>query len=409
MSTPVIAVVGRPNVGKSTIFNRIVGERISIVEDIAGVTRDRIYSEGEWLGHSFNIIDTGGIDITDEPFMSNIRMQAEIAMEEADVIIFLTSVKEGVTTTDEHIAKLLYRTNKPVLLAVNKVDNPELRSEIFDFYSLGFGEPFPISGSHGLGLGDLLDAAVKAFPEDNDDEEDKDVIKFSFIGRPNVGKSSLLNNLLREDKAIVTDIAGTTRDVIEEYVNINGVPLKLIDTAGIRETDDIVEQIGVERSKKALKEADLVLLVLNASEPLTPQDRQLLEISQDTNRIILLNKTDLPEAIETDELPKDVIRISVLKNQNIDKIEERINNLFFENAGLVEQDATYLSNARHISLIEKAVESLQAVNEGLALGMPVDLLQVDLTRTWEILGEITGDAAPDELITQLFSQFCLGK
>jgi len=234
-------------------------------------------------------------------------------------------------------------------------------------------------------------------------------ISTAIIGRPNVGKSSLLNNLLREDKAIVTDIAGTTRDVIEEYVNINGVPLKLIDTAGIRETDDIVEQIGVERSKKALKEADLVLLVLNASEPLTAQDRQLLEISQETNRIILLNKTDLPEAIETSELLEDVIRISVLKNQNIDKIEERINNLFFENAGLVEQDATYLSNARHISLIEKAVESLQAVNEGLELEMPVDLLQVDLTRTWEILGEITGDAAPDELITQLFSQFCLGK
>ena len=190
MSTPVIAIVGRPNVGKSTIFNRVVGERISIVEDIAGVTRDRIYSEGEWLGHQFHIIDTGGIDITDEPFMSNIRMQAEIAMEEADVIIFLTSVKEGVTSTDEHIAKMLYRTNKPVLLAVNKVDNPELRSDIFDFYALGFGEPFPISGSHGLGLGDLLDAAVKAFPEHDDQEDDTDVIRFSFIGRPNVGKSS---------------------------------------------------------------------------------------------------------------------------------------------------------------------------------------------------------------------------
>jgi len=234
-------------------------------------------------------------------------------------------------------------------------------------------------------------------------------ISTAIIGRPNVGKSSLLNNLLREEKAIVTDIEGTTRDVIEEYVNINGVPLKLVDTAGIRETEDIVEQIGVERSKKALKEADLVLLVLNASEPLTDQDRQLLEISQDSNRIILLNKVDLPEKIEIDQLPEDYIKISVLKNQNIDQIEDRINALFFENAGLVEQDATYLSNARHISLIEKAVESLQAVNEGLALGMPVDLLQVDLTRTWEILGEITGDAAPDELITQLFSQFCLGK
>ena len=234
-------------------------------------------------------------------------------------------------------------------------------------------------------------------------------ISTAIIGRPNVGKSSLLNNLLREDKAIVTDIEGTTRDVIEEYVNIKGVPLKLIDTAGIRETDDLVEQIGVERSKKALQEADLVLLVLNASEPLTDQDRQLLEISQDSNRIVLLNKTDLEEKIELDQLPADAIKISVLHNQNIDKIEERINQLFFENAGIVEQDATYLSNARHISLIEKALESLQAVNQGLEMGMPVDLLQVDMTRTWEILGEITGDAAPDELITQLFSQFCLGK
>ena len=231
----------------------------------------------------------------------------------------------------------------------------------------------------------------------------------AIIGRPNVGKSSLLNNLLREDKAIVTDIAGTTRDVIEEYINIKGVPLKLVDTAGIRETDDVVEKIGVERSKKALEEADLVLLVLNASEKLTDQDRKLIELSETSNRIILLNKTDLPEVIEVDEIPAGFIRISVLENQNIDEIEERINKLFFDNAGIVEQDATYLSNARHISLIEKAVESLQAVNDGLESGMPVDLLQVDLTRTWEILGEIIGDAAPDELITQLFSQFCLGK
>ncbi|MGT2925061.1 tRNA uridine-5-carboxymethylaminomethyl(34) synthesis GTPase MnmE [Streptococcus caviae] len=231
----------------------------------------------------------------------------------------------------------------------------------------------------------------------------------AIIGRPNVGKSSLLNNLLREDKAIVTDIEGTTRDVIEEYVNIKGVPLKLIDTAGIRETDDLVEKIGVERSKKALEEADLVLLVLNSAEKLTDQDRTLLEISQNTNRLILLNKTDLPQQIESDQLPDDVIKISVLKNQNIDLIEERINQIFFDNAGIVEKDATYLSNARHISLIEQAIESLHAVNEGLELGMPVDLLQVDMTRTWEILGEITGDAAPDELITQLFSQFCLGK
>lgn len=231
----------------------------------------------------------------------------------------------------------------------------------------------------------------------------------AIIGRPNVGKSSLLNTLLREDKAIVTDIAGTTRDVIEEYVNIKGIPLKLVDTAGIRETDDLVEQIGVERSKKALQEADLVLLVLNASEKLTEQDKALLALSQNSNCIILLNKTDLKQVIEKDQLPEEAIPISVLQNQNIDLIEDRINQLFFDHTGLIEQDATYLSNARHISLIEQAVQSLEAVNEGLALGMPVDLLQIDLTRAWEILGEITGDAAPDELITQLFSQFCLGK
>lgn len=234
-------------------------------------------------------------------------------------------------------------------------------------------------------------------------------ISTAIIGRPNVGKSSLLNTLLREEKAIVTNIEGTTRDIIEEYVNINGIPLKLIDTAGIRETEDIVEKIGVERSKKALAEADLVLLVLNAHQQLTEQDRQLLAISQDSNRIILLNKTDLPIHIEQEELPKDTIAISVLKHQNIDKIEERINHLFFEEAGLVEQDATYLSNSRHIALIEQAIQALEAVNEGLDMGVPVDLLQIDLTRCWQILGEITGEAAPDELITQLFSQFCLGK
>lgn len=234
-------------------------------------------------------------------------------------------------------------------------------------------------------------------------------IATAIIGRPNVGKSSLLNKLLREDKAIVTDIAGTTRDIIEEYVNIKGIPLKLIDTAGIRETDDLVEQIGVERSKKALAEADLVLLVLNASEPLTEQDRTLLKLSANSNRIVLLNKTDLPPKIEQEQLPSDSLPISVLHNQNMDAIEDRINQLFFEHSGLGEQDATYLSNARHISLIEQAIQSLQAVNEGLAMGMPVDLLQIDLTRCWQLLGEITGESAPDELITQLFSQFCLGK
>ena len=233
-------------------------------------------------------------------------------------------------------------------------------------------------------------------------------LRTAIIGRPNVGKSSLLNQLLREEKAIVTDIAGTTRDVITEFANIGGVPLELIDTAGIRETEDIVEKIGVERSQKALEEADLVLLVLDASSPLTPKDLELLELSSATNRIILLNKTDLPEKIELEKLPEDFIRISALKNENLDAVEKQIRALFF--SGEIEaKDATTLSNARHIGLVEQALDALKEANRGLAMGLPVDLIQVDITRCWQLLGEITGEAAPDELITQLFSQFCLGK
>ena len=188
MANPVVAIVGRPNVGKSTIFNRLAGERISIVEDTPGVTRDRIYARTEWLGHPFNLIDTGGIDIGDEPFLTQITEQAEIAIEEADVIIFVVSVKEGVTDADEKVARILYRTDKPVVLAVNKVDNPELRADIYDFYSLGFGEPIPVAGTHGIGTGDLLDKIIKEFPKDATNEED-DSIKLNFIGRQNVGKS----------------------------------------------------------------------------------------------------------------------------------------------------------------------------------------------------------------------------
>ncbi|MCO7181128.1 tRNA uridine-5-carboxymethylaminomethyl(34) synthesis GTPase MnmE [Lactococcus formosensis] len=233
-------------------------------------------------------------------------------------------------------------------------------------------------------------------------------LRTAIIGRPNVGKSSLLNQLLREEKAIVTDIAGTTRDVITEFANIGGVPLELIDTAGIRETEDVVEKIGVERSQKALEEADLVLLVLDASSPLTPKDVELLELSSSTNRIVLLNKTDLPEQIELEKLPEDFIRISALKNENLDAVEKQIRALFF--SGKIEaKDATTLSNARHIGLVEQALDALKEANRGLAMGLPVDLIQVDVTRCWQLLGEITGEAAPDELITQLFSQFCLGK
>lgn len=235
----------------------------------------------------------------------------------------------------------------------------------------------------------------------------------AIIGRPNVGKSSLLNHLLREEKAIVTDIAGTTRDVIEEYVNVRGVPLKLIDTAGIRETEDVVERIGVERSRKALAESDLILLVLNQSEPLTSEDEQLLEATKGLKRIILLNKTDLPPKLETEKLEQwvenePVFAVSVTKNDGLDRLETTISDLFF-GGQTGERDATYVSNTRHIALLEKAAISLEEVIEGIAAGMPVDLVQIDMTRCWDYLGEVVGDSVQDELITQLFSQFCLGK
>lgn len=241
----------------------------------------------------------------------------------------------------------------------------------------------------------------------------RDGLKTAIVGRPNVGKSSLLNVLLREEKAIVTDIAGTTRDTIEEYVNVRGVPLQLIDTAGIRETDDVVEKIGVERSRKALKEADFVLLLLNQSETLQEEDIRLLETTKGMKRIILFNKTDLPSKLSTEDIApyaqeEEIVTTSMLNKEGIDQLEEKIAGYFFQGQ-MNERDATYLSNTRHIALLEKTEQALVEVQNGIEMEMPVDLIQIDFTRAWDLLGEITGDSVQDELLTQLFSQFCLGK
>ena len=241
----------------------------------------------------------------------------------------------------------------------------------------------------------------------------RDGLKTAIVGRPNVGKSSLLNVLLREEKAIVTDIAGTTRDTIEEYVNVRGVPLQLIDTAGIRETDDVVEKIGVERSRKALKEADFVLLLLNQSETLQEEDIRLLETTKGMKRIILFNKTDLPSKLSKEDITpyaneEEIVTTSMLNKEGIDQLEEKIAGYFFQGQ-MNERDATYLSNTRHIALLEKAEQALIEVQNGIEMEMPVDLIQIDFTRVWDLLGEITGDSVQDELLTQLFSQFCLGK
>lgn len=260
MRKSVVAIVGRPNVGKSTIFNRLVGERISIVDDIPGVTRDRVYAQGEWLSQQFNIIDTGGIEIGDEPLLQQMRYQAEIAIDEADVIIFLVNGKEGITAADEEVAKLLFKSNKPIVLGVNKIDNPEMREHIYEFYSLGFGIPYPISGSHGLGLGDLLDEVVSHFPNNGDEEVNEDTIYFSLIGRPNVGKSSLVNTILNEERVIVSEMEGTTREATDTYLHKESQDYVIIDTAGMRKRGKVyesTEKYSVLRALKAIERSDV--------------------------------------------------------------------------------------------------------------------------------------------------------
>ncbi|HBI2075346.1 TPA: ribosome biogenesis GTPase Der [Enterococcus faecalis] len=343
MVNPTIAIVGRPNVGKSTIFNRIAGERISIVEDTPGVTRDRIYTTGEWLGREFSIIDTGGIDLGDEPFMDQIKHQAEIAIDEADVIIFVASGREGITDADELVAKILYRSNKPVILAVNKVDNPEMRNDIYEFYALGLGDPFPVSGSHGLGIGDVLDEAVKHFPNTSE-EEDEDTIKFSLIGRPNVGKSSLINAILGEDRVIVSDIEGTTRDAIDTYFESEeGQKFLMIDTAGMRKRGKVyesTEKYSVMRAMRAIERSDIVLMVLNAEEGIREQDKRVAGYAHEAGRgiIIVVNKWDTVkkdtntmrdfEAEIRDEFQyldyAPIIFVSALTKQRLNKLPELI-------------------------------------------------------------------------------------
>ncbi|WP_106497394.1 ribosome biogenesis GTPase Der [Lentibacillus sp. Marseille-P4043] len=303
MRKSVVAIVGRPNVGKSTIFNRLVGERISIVEDIPGVTRDRIYAQSEWLTSTFNVIDTGGIEIGDEPLLVKMREQAEVAVDEADVIIFLVNGREGITAADEEVAKLLYKSNKPVVLAVNKIDNPDMREKIYEFYSLGFGEPYPISGSHGLGLGDLLDAVVDLFPEQESDDVEEDTIYFSLIGRPNVGKSSLVNAILNEERVIVSEIEGTTRDAIDTHLHKDDQDYVIIDTAGMRKRGKVyetTEKYSVLRALKAIERSDVVLVLIDAETGIREQDKKIAGYAHEAGRavIIVVNKWD---TVETNE------------------------------------------------------------------------------------------------------------
>ena len=300
MSLPLVAVVGRPNVGKSTFFNKVVGRRVSIVEDTPGVTRDRIYAEAEWLGVHFALIDTGGIEPDSKDIiLSQMREQAEMAMDTSDVILFMVDGKEGLTSADREVGEMLMKTGKKVVLAVNKMDKPELPVDFYDFYELGLGEPIPISSANMLNLGDLLDEIIASFPEGAGTEED-DTIKIAMIGKPNVGKSSLINRLLGENRVIVSPIAGTTRDSIDTPFVHDGEKYTLIDTAGIRRKSKVnedIEKFSVIRAVAAIERCDVCMLMIDATEGVTEQDKKIAGIAHEAGKgiIVVVNKWDLVE------------------------------------------------------------------------------------------------------------------
>lgn len=299
MSKPIVAIVGRPNVGKSTLFNQIGKRRVSIVDDMPGVTRDRIYMDAEWLNHTFTMIDTGGIEFEDnDHILTSMRQQALVAMEEADVIIFVVDGRAGVTSADEEVARVLRNTKKPVILAVNKIDSPRLEAEVYEFYQLGLGDPVGIAASNSLGLGDLLDAVAAAFPEKSGEEKEDDEISIAVIGRPNVGKSSIVNALIGENRVIVSNVPGTTRDAIDTHFVADNIKFMLIDTAGMRrkgKIDEAVERYSVMRSLRAVDRADVVLMVINAEEGITEQDKKIAGYAHESGRgvIIVVNKWDV--------------------------------------------------------------------------------------------------------------------
>ncbi len=313
---PLVAIVGRPNVGKSTFFNRMLGERVAVVEDLPGTTRDRLYGDTDWNGREFTLIDTGGLDLGDDipvgqvgltgqpgNIMKHVQAQAELAIEEADVIVFMVDARAGITAADEEVADLLRRTRKPVILAANKADNAARRLDAVEFYSLGLGEPIVISSIQGTGTGDLLDLIVEALPpeEEETEEQDEDVIRIAIIGRPNVGKSSLLNAILGVERAIVSDIPGTTRDAIDTEIQFKGKKLVLIDTAGIRRRGKVgpgIEKFSVLRSTRAIERCDVALLLIDASEGLAAQDTHIAGEIQEKAKgvIIVVNKWDLAQA-----------------------------------------------------------------------------------------------------------------
>lgn len=353
MARPVVAIVGRPNVGKSTLFNKLVGKRLSIVDNTPGVTRDRIYGNCEWLGHNMLLVDTGGIEpFTDDVILSQMRRQAELAITSADVIIFVTDIRSGVVAADSEVASMLQKSGKPIILCVNKVDNiGALPPEFYEFYNLGLGDPIAVSSVHGHGTGDLLDEVIKNIPEGSFDDTDEDIVKVAVIGKPNVGKSSLINKISGEERAIVSDIAGTTRDATDTVIHNSHGDFVFIDTAGLRrksKVEDQIEKYSVIRARMAVERADVCVIMIDANEGFTEQDSKVAGIAHDLGKacIIAVNKWDAVEKIGTTmdvqrkKLMNDfsfmsyapIIFISAKTGQRLDRLFELIKFVDTQNA-----------------------------------------------------------------------------
>ena len=373
MSKPIVAIIGKPNVGKSTFFNYLAGSRISIVEDTPGVTRDRVYAETNWRGRNFTLVDTGGIEPESEDIiLSQMREQANLAIGMANVIIFLTDVRQGVTAADKEIALMLKKSKKPIVLVCNKADNFEKdRQEIYEFYNLGIGDPYPISATNAIGIGDVLDAIYEKFPEKTENEDDENIIKVAIIGKPNVGKSSLINNILGENRAIVSDIAGTTRDAIDtEFENEKG-KYTLIDTAGVRKKNKVkesIEKFSIMRTLLAIERADVCLMMIDATEGVTDQDAKIAGEAHEAGKgvIIVVNKWDAVEK-ETGTLEKykkevyerlkylsyaPIIFISAKTGQRVQKLFDLINHV-------AEQNSMRISTSMLNQVINEAIAIVQ--------------------------------------------------
>ena len=424
MAIPIVAVVGRPNVGKSTLFNKLIGQRLSIVEDTPGVTRDRIYSKCEWRGKEFMVVDTGGIEPdSDDVILAQMRRQSELAIEKADVIVFVTDIRCGVTADDQTVAQMLLKSGKPVILAVNKVDNlGEPPMELYEFYNLGLGEPYPISSVHGHGTGDMLDAVYEYLPDEHDEDYDDDMIKVAVIGKPNAGKSSLINKIAGEERVIVSDVAGTTRDSTDTVIENEFGKFVFIDTAGIRETNDLVEQMGIERTYDKIKEAEIVMWVFDATRFQKQYDElssTLMPFLADKKLIIVLNKMDLLEEERAEALAQETkqhnaesnsaIQICAHAEADISRLKQLLLNTVSSIISKESSSDVIVSNARHYESLSLASESLRRVVEGIKSNLSGDFISQDLRECIYHLGEIVGKISSDDVLHNIFSKFCVGK